>query len=153
MAKKKKKGSQRGNAKRAAAKAKKPSRKNAEAVGGGAKSDAALLKDAKNKKIKRQTWKGVVEGDSIVGECLSYQKDVPSKHGEAVVLILGVDDGARVVYCNKSLEDGCDEAGVEPGDRVAIVFKGSVPTKRRGAPFKLYAVTAAKGSKSTRKRK
>ncbi len=161
MAKKKpKKKPKKGTAKKAAEKAIKK-RTKVQNVGGASAADKKLLKEASEAVVRAASWHGVVEGDSIVGECLSYEKDQPSRFGPKSRLILGHDDGASTVWCNKSLEEGCDEAGIEPGDRVAIVYKGSVPTKGRGAPFKLYSVTAAKGTKrqskklakKTRKRK
>jgi len=140
-----------GKAKRAASKAKKSKRSKAETVGA-SKADAALVKSAKEKEVGSRSWKPELEGDAIVGDVLSYGKGISTRYGEATVLVLGTPDGAYTVYCNAGLERGLDDLAVTEGDRVAIVFKGKVKTKR-GRPFKLFAVEKADGKKrKTRKR-
>ena len=130
----------RGAAKKKAAAAKKRNaRKTAEVVG----KDDALLKEVSEAQAVGGFWRPSVEGDTIIGEVLSMREET-GKYGKQLVVIIGNRDGAQTLYANANMRTGLEYQGVQPGDRVAIQFKGTMSIGR-GRPMKLFAVKRSGG--------
>lgn len=110
--------------------------------------DKALVADATKAEVSGSIWKPEVEGDTVTGEVLKIGKE-KGKFGEQTVMILLTSGGAVTVFANEPMERGLEEHKVAAGDRIAIQFKGSVPSGK-GRPCRLFAVAKRKG-KAVRK--
>lgn len=87
-------------------------------------------------------WSPQVVGDTILGEILSMKREKGKyqRKGETqLVLVVGNDDGAKTVYCNKPLEGGLDGIKAKVGDTVGIQLKDFVSTGK-GNPARVFAV-------------
>jgi hypothetical protein len=118
--------------------AKRAARKEVEVLGDNRK----LIDAATAAKLSGSVWKAEVEGDTIAGEILKLGQSKGKFGKQTTMLIDSGKDGVRTVYANESMQRGIDECKAEVGDRIAVQYRGTVPTGR-GRPFKLYAVVKA----------
>lgn len=89
-------------------------------------------------------WKGVVVGDTIVGELLAVKREDSKYRDGQLTLTVATDDGTQTVWANWSMESALLNIGANIGDRIGLQYKGDVPSGR-GRPMKTYAAVREGG--------
>lgn len=127
-----------------------PVRTTVEAVGSASTRAKTAIANARKKEGMGNSWKPSVDGDAIFGTVISHKMSQASKEGypPQLVLTLKVDEGAKDVFCNVVLMNCLNAEKVRLQDEIAIVYKGTETSGRRGAKYKNYTlVNASAGTK------